>query len=483
MSAELTRPKVFISYSWKPEEHKELVKDIADRLVQESGIDVMLDRYDLNPGDDKYAYMERMVTDKTISKVLIFSNQEYTNKANNREGGVGTESTIISQEVYQKVTQNKFIPILLEKNHNGEPCLPTFIKSRIHFDFSDAVKFEDEYEKLVRFLYNKPIDKKPELGAIPSFILENDPVRIKFHHRLERFKNAVLEGKKNTHVLVEEYLNGFIEDISQLRIEDDNREVPEDEKIYDMILKTKAFRDDFLEFFEWMIKLETKEYIEILHKHIESWSELVSLEERDSYDSKKVLRNSQHYKFLLKELFLYIITIALQKEKFEVVDYILNIPFWVKDHYGEEKSMDFTFLYNTIDSLDRERKSRMNSNRLSISTDLLIDEGRMDYKRINLNHLQETDRILHYVSYLHGDYSFWFPYLTMYRVKDLSLMKKAESKRFFEKIKCIFQINDIEELKSKINEIPESKRNYYDFIYKLVDINSGLNVSNLATKY
>lgn len=483
MSEKIIRPKVFISYSWKPEEHKEIVKDIADRLVQESGVEVMLDRYDLNPGDDKYAYMERMVTDTSISKVLIFSNQEYTNKANNREGGVGTESTIISQEVYQKVTQNKFIPILLEKNQYGEPCLPTFIKSRIHFDFTDTIKFEEEYEKLVRFLYNKPLDKKPDLGPIPSYIIENDPVKLKFHHRLDRFKNAVLEGKKNTHVLVEEYLNGFIEDISQLRIEDDKRDVPEDEKVYDIILKTKSFRDDFLDFFEWMIKLDIKEYIELLHKHIESWSELISLEERDDYNSHKVLRNSQHYKFFLKELFLYLISISLQKEKFDLLEYILNTPYWVHNNRSSDKISDFTFLYTNVSSLDRDRKSRLHSDRISLATDLLISENRIGYKKLNFDQLQESDRILHYVAYLKDEYSFWFPYLAMYRVKELTLMKKAESKLFFDKIKKIFGINSVEELKNKINEIPKHKRNFYDINYNLVDIMKGLNVDKLATKY
>ena len=42
-------PKVFISYSWSDQQHQELVKHWADRLIAD-GIDVVLDIYDLKEG-------------------------------------------------------------------------------------------------------------------------------------------------------------------------------------------------------------------------------------------------------------------------------------------------------------------------------------------------------------------------------------------------------------------------------------------------
>jgi hypothetical protein len=477
MSEEKKIPKVFISYSWKPEEDKEFVKEIADRLISESRIDVLIDRYDLSPGDDKYAYMEKMVTDESVDKVLIFSNCEYTRKADKREGGVGTESTIISQEVYKKVTQNKFIPILLEKNEKDEPCFPTFIKSRIYIDFSDVAKIEDEYEKLVRFIYNKPLDKKPSLAEkTPSYITEEDPLQLKVHYKLERFKNAVIEGRRNIPVLIEDYLDNFIEDVSKLKIEDNKEDIPPDQKVYDIILITKSIRDNFLNFFELLIKLNEDDYKEILHKHIESWSELINLED-DNYNTE-TKRCSQHYKFLFKELFLYLITIAIQKEKFNLVIYLLTTPYWVRIKSEEYKNRDFTYLYTHIKSLDADRKSRIGSLQKSIATDILVE--RMDYKKTNLNLLQETDRLFHYLSLLSEEYSFWFPYLTMYYVGDISFMKKAESKIYFDKIKGTFKVENVGQLKEKINNIPRRKRDLYDHNYNMVDIAEGLNVNNLA---
>src|SRR5437868_5127101 len=102
-------PKVFVSYSWTSREFQALVKEWADRLIGDH-VDVVMDIYDLKEGDDKYAFMEQMVTDATVTHVLIFSDNMYAEKADAREAGVGTESQIISREVYEKVTQSKFIP-------------------------------------------------------------------------------------------------------------------------------------------------------------------------------------------------------------------------------------------------------------------------------------------------------------------------------------------------------------------------------------
>ena len=48
-------PKIFISYAWGS---SDLVLELAQRLVSH-GVDVVLDKWDLKEGQDKYAFMER----------------------------------------------------------------------------------------------------------------------------------------------------------------------------------------------------------------------------------------------------------------------------------------------------------------------------------------------------------------------------------------------------------------------------------------
>ena len=115
---DLKEPKAFISYSWTSPGHQERVRSWADRLMND-GVKVMLDIYDLKPGQDKYHFMEKMVTDDSVKHVLMMCDKSYKEKADKRKSGVGTESQIISNEVYEKVEQTKFIPIVCEKDEKG----------------------------------------------------------------------------------------------------------------------------------------------------------------------------------------------------------------------------------------------------------------------------------------------------------------------------------------------------------------------------
>lgn len=172
--SETQNPKVFISYSWSSDE---ITLPLAERLVSH-GVNVVLDKWDLKEGQDKYVFMEKSVNDPDVCKVLIICDKTYAEKANNRQGGVGDETAIISPEIYGKADQEKFIPIIVEKNESGEAFVPTYIKSRIYIDLSDLKKYEDEYEKLIRNIYGKPIFKKPQLGNKPEWIEEEEKTNL-----------------------------------------------------------------------------------------------------------------------------------------------------------------------------------------------------------------------------------------------------------------------------------------------------------------
>src|SRR3989344_1906497 len=130
MTGKTTDPRVFISYSWSSPQHESWVIDLAERLSTD-GVDTVLDKWDLKEGQDKFHFMEQMVRDSGITKVLMICDQVYAEKADGRLGGVGTESQIISKEVYDNVTQEKFIPLVVQLNSEGKPSLPTFVGSRI----------------------------------------------------------------------------------------------------------------------------------------------------------------------------------------------------------------------------------------------------------------------------------------------------------------------------------------------------------------
>ena len=116
---QIEHPKVFISYAWGTKEHDEKVLALAIELM-EVGIEVVLDKWDLKEGNDTYSFMEKSVSDDSITNVLILIDPNYAKKANARAGGVGTETQIISSEVYNRVEQSKFIPVVFERDEEGK---------------------------------------------------------------------------------------------------------------------------------------------------------------------------------------------------------------------------------------------------------------------------------------------------------------------------------------------------------------------------
>ena len=211
-------PKVFISYSWSSPGHQNQIREWADRLVTEGGVEIILDQYDLKEGQDKYAFMERMVTDPSVSNALVFSDKTYAEKADGRRGGVGTESQIISKEVYDKVEQSKFIPIVCEKLDNEEPCLPTFLKARIWIDFSTPEAVNTNWERLVRVLHGKPLYEKPQLGKPPAYILSNERTPISpATGKYASLRQAILQGRPTIKLYRTDFLDSCLGHADSLR--------------------------------------------------------------------------------------------------------------------------------------------------------------------------------------------------------------------------------------------------------------------------
>ena len=79
MSTEINAPKIFISYSWKPIQNKQKVLRLAERLTTD-GVHVIIDEWDLKEGQDKYSFMEQMVNNPDVKRVLLICNKEYSDK-------------------------------------------------------------------------------------------------------------------------------------------------------------------------------------------------------------------------------------------------------------------------------------------------------------------------------------------------------------------------------------------------------------------
>ena len=172
-------PKAFISYAWESEEHRAWVRTLADRLLAD-GIEAIVDQYNLGLGDRLPQFMEESVT--SADYVLIVCTPAYKAKADARVGGVGYEGHIISDELYSKRNERKFIPVL--KGGAPAECIPAFLAGKLWVDLAGGFDGEN-YENLVATLFHakrKPSMKQPRYSSTvantASTSSHEEPIRI-----------------------------------------------------------------------------------------------------------------------------------------------------------------------------------------------------------------------------------------------------------------------------------------------------------------
>lgn len=161
-------PRVFISYSWDNEQHKLWCLKLAADLIK-SGVEAVIDEWDIeNYNDDIAFFMEGAL--RNCDFVLIICTDEYARRSNNREGGVGTESTIITGDFYNSEEKNKYLPIARQYSKRIISCLPDYLKTKRAIDFSTDSKYNESMEMLLRRLFSKPKYERPKLGKQPTLV-------------------------------------------------------------------------------------------------------------------------------------------------------------------------------------------------------------------------------------------------------------------------------------------------------------------------
>ena len=154
-------PKVFVSYSHDTQEHKQWVLELATRL-RSSGIDAVIDQWELGPGDDLPHFMESNLA--SVDRVIMICTDRYVEKANSGSGGVGYEKMIITSDLLSRIDSNKVIPIVKQDASNE---VPIFLKSKLYINFSKKEDYELSFDDLVRAIHGAPLFEKPEIGNNP----------------------------------------------------------------------------------------------------------------------------------------------------------------------------------------------------------------------------------------------------------------------------------------------------------------------------
>ena len=461
MGVTTANPKLFISYSWTSQDHEKWVINLASELV-ENGVDVILDKWHLKEGQDANAFMERMVTDPDIKKVVIVCDRAYAEKADRRAGGVGTETQIISPEIYSKADQSKFVSVLSEKDEKGNPYLPTYCKSRIYIDLSNDDIYASNFEQLLRWIFDKPLYIRPPIGKPPPFLSEQNPNSMGTTAKQKRALDAIRSGKEYAPGAVNEYLSTFAENLESFRIPYQPEDVDTfDQKVIDSIDNFLPYRNELVTLFFALAQYRnTDDTVQQLHRFFEILIPYMYKPETAKTDREWDYDN---FRFVIHELFLYAVACLLKYQCFESAAYLLSHNYYVERNieYGRSAMVSFAVFSQPIRSLPC-RNDRLKLQRLSIQADLLVQ--RCKGSGIKDRQLMQADFVLFIRDTLSrlttGVYQSWFPFTLLYAERHggpFEMFARAESKQYFDRLKCLFGVNQKEDLTPLFTAFRENK--------------------------
>lgn len=477
-------PKVFISYSWSSERFKNTVRSWADQLLAH-GIDVVLDQYDLRPGDDMYAFMERMVLDSSVTNVLIICDKEYSNKANSRDSGVGTESQIISSELYKKVKQSKFIPIFFEFDESDSPYRPVYLKPRFGIDFSSIEMVNRNWDQLIRVLYEKPKFEKPPLGETPEHISSESISTLNLGSLKSRYsalEHSISTESKRTSFYRTKFLESCVETSDRLRV----REAPDmstfGQKLLTDCNQLKNVRNIIV---DWLL-LETKgevtnEFIEDLIDFLEN---IIELKEASANLNVWEPSWSEAHVIFLYETFIYIVATLIKTRRYELLHEIFVNDYLLPE--GNRMSNDsftkFTSFFGSTEFLGTVI-SPLGKTFLSPMAEMVHRQA--DRTDINFKSLIEAETLIYLMSLIVSGAGWWYPGTVNYAnhnvVSDFFL--KAEHRKGFENLSVVTGVNDSTDLGNKVLNAVERQESQRS-IFSPPGINSRyvFNLENLYAK-
>jgi hypothetical protein len=457
-------PKAFISYSWTS---TEFAIALAERL-RNDGIDAIIDKWDLSIGNDKHAFMESMVTDDSIDYVLMLCDKTYKDKADSRTGGVGEEAQIISSEVYGKVKQSKFIPVIVEKDENGKEYTPVYLKSLIYVDLSQTSDYETNYEELLRMLYEEPLYKKPELGKKPVWLSENS-VNINILNNIKKsFDNSTSETKALA--LKKQFISNFVEKAKEIIIEcnSDNVDIFAEE-IISKIDATKELRDTYLSFINSVIENdESNKITDFIIDFFETTRNSLYLFDGSRNVKYNLELYATHHTFLLWECFVCTIAYLWNYEKYLEINKLLTHTYFLKSdvntYDGTEplNFLAFRFTSNVLNSYSAHKQT------VSIVSDII---SKRPYEPIiNKKTFSYADVLITQLSFaLEINEADWYWFAITYNNLGMygfeGMWNKLQSREYCNKLLPLFGVDTVDKLIEVIKQHPVPREYCYPGMY------------------
>ncbi|HEV7436653.1 TIR domain-containing protein [Sphingobium yanoikuyae] len=447
--------KAFISYAWSSPEHKAWVRRLAERLV-EDGVFIILDEWDLKPGHDPLHFMEQSITSPEVTKVLIICDQMYKEKANGRAGGVGTETQILTPEIYRKVDQNKYAALVTEADDEGKAYVPTFYGGRIFIDFSDAAREEEAYEELMRWINDAPLHVRPKLGKKPAYLDKDAATPLVTQSRYRRAKEGVERNSPGAAGLLREFGEGLVEQLVALRPDRSRQDgsAPIDEIIVSAADAMRPYVRQMHDLTRSIARGASSAFDDLLA----ILEQLLATTERDREATSWNPAMFDANRMVAYEGFLGVIATLLAERRIDLIAQALDHPYFYEDPSGGRgrSTKDFEEFGQYAESL-QGRNQRLGQNRADWQAEFIHEHYKVGSPAFS--RMMEADLLLYLIRPIRqpGGYATWYPRTLVYSSNwyhAFELFARMESARYFSRVsEMLFGSVSAEEFKERTREL------------------------------
>lgn len=377
--------------------------------------------------------MESMVYDESVKKVIMVCDRAYCEKSNSRVGGAGIEAQIITPEIYRSAQQNKYVAVIKERNENGMPYLPIYYSSKIWIDLENFETYAQEFEKLIRWIWDKPLNKRPIIGSPPSFLIENSSA-VAFSTTIpyRRILESAARGTTPSIPLLKDYFERFYSDLSQFKIkQDDIKDKIPDDAVFERIESMRPLITELsIVFHKICLSKIDGQLSECIHRFLERLFEFSEGPQEFPADEVEF----DHFKFLSFSAFYTLGSVLVKSENFEALRYILETEYYFDSRFTNSAMKDYSSFNIHCTSLER-RNQRLNLQRTSLQADLL--KAQIGATDIKFNYTISFDLICFIRSMSVENQRNWWPLTTIYAGrygKTLEVFARCKSIRYFNKL-------------------------------------------------
>lgn len=469
----VTPPKIFISYRWSSPDHEEWVLRLATSL-RDNGVDAQLDKWHLNEGQDTLAFMEAMVSDANVKKVLLICDAGYVQRANSREGGVGTEAQIISAKVYEDSGQDKFAAIVVELDEFGKPLLPIYMSTRLYFDMSSSDAEAINFERIVRWIFDEPFHALPPIGNKPDFLgktyVTGSPLfRIGPSSPLGMGKQSASDDAATILSSIAEEAQSFFQSL----VGKENAA----EHVYKSIKELRPVSENLYRALRRIVIDDSPKSVDIIHSFFEK---LLAHWDHHPVNVQYSRWDNDVYQYFVHDAFVSFVAIAMEQKDFSFAADFLAMPFFKpRPHDKTGEAVDYTELRPYLESLDKQN-STLAQRRASLHADLLNEAH--EHSVVGQSAFMEADVTLYLRGLLAPKFD-WYPISALYLTSTygaLPTFVRAQSSKFYERLKPLLLNVEANAVRQTLSQMA-SERKLLRFNYHELNMNQLLAAEKLAT--